>query len=175
VLALTALSYVLRAPTAFWQAPSSWLRIGGIFAAAKLLMLAAGWAIGTTVSAVGPQIDHWIAFTLLAILGCFTIAQSFMRHPPQEEPLRDSVELLSFQALMVSLDALIAGLILGMLRSEIGIAALSTALLAFIGAAGGAALARHAPMALRRMPELWGGIAFVAIGGVILFQHLSAT
>jgi putative Ca2+/H+ antiporter (TMEM165/GDT1 family) len=175
VLALTALSYGLRAPLALWHGAASWLRLGAIFAVAKAVLLSAGWSIGTLVSAVGPTLDHWIAFTLLAILGLFTITQSFMRRSPyEEEPQRDSLEVLSFQATMVSLDALIAGLILGMLRAEIGLALLATALLGFVGAAGGAALARHAPASLRRMPELWGGVLFVAIGAVILFQHLSA-
>jgi len=174
VLALTALSYGLRAPFMLWGT-ASWLRLGVIFAVAKALLLSAGWSIGTLVSAVGPTLDHWIAFILLAILGVFTIMQPFTRRSPyEEEPQRDSIEALSFQATMVSLDALIAGLILGMLRAEIGLALAATAMLAFIGAAGGAALARHAPVSLRRMPELWGGAFFVAIGGVILFQHLSA-
>ncbi|MFN4283695.1 MAG: manganese efflux pump MntP family protein [Alphaproteobacteria bacterium] len=175
VLALTALSYGLRAPASLWHGASSWLRLGAIFAVAKLVLLAAGWSMGSIVSAVGPQLDHWIAFALLAILGIFTIAQSFARRSHhEEEPERDSLEVLSFQATMVSMDALIAGLILGMLRAEIGLALIATALLAFFGAAGGAALARHAPLGLRRMPELWGGVFFVAIGGVILFQHLTA-
>ena len=174
VLALTAFSFGLRAPVTLWHGASSWLRLGAIFATTKLLMIAAGWAIGTTITAVGPAIDHWIAFVLLGILGIFTVAQSFMRRPPEEQPLRDSTEALAFQAAIISMDALIAGLILGMLRAEIGMAAVATALLAFLGAAGGAALARHAPIPLRRQPELWGGVAFMAIGGMILFQHLTA-
>lgn len=174
VLALTAFSYGLRVPATLWHGLSSWLRLGVIFAAAKLVMIAAGWAVGTTITAVGPAIDHWIAFSLLGILGIFTIGQSFMRRPPEEQPMGDSTEALTFQAAIISIDALIAGLILGMLRAEIGITGISTALLAFIGAAGGAALARHAPAPLRRQPEFWGGVAFMAIGGVILFQHLSA-
>ncbi len=175
VLALTALSYGLRAPASLWHGAPSWLRLGAIFAVAKVVLLAAGWALGSFVSAVGPALDHWIAFTLLMLLGVFTVTQSFTRRSHhEEEPERDSVEVISFQATMVSMDALIAGLILGMLQAEIGMALIATALLAFFGAFGGAALARFAPAPLRRMPELWGGVFFVAIGGVILFQHLSA-
>ena len=103
-------AFSLRAPATLWDGVSSWLRLGLIFAATKLLMISAGWAIGTTITAVGPAIDHWIAFTLLGILGIFTIAQSFMRRPPEEQPQRDSTEALAFQAAIISMDALIAGL-----------------------------------------------------------------
>ncbi len=148
-------------------------RLSFHFGLFQFLMPIAGWFIGASVARYISSVDHWIAFGLLALVGGRMIHAATVEGQPAlaRDPSRGSALILL--SLATSIDALAVGLTLAMLGSGIwyasliiGVVTASLSCLAvFIGARIGQAVGR-------RM-EMVGGLALIAIGARILWQHLS--
>lgn len=173
MLSLNALSYALRAGENLPRQGRDVLLLGGTVGLFKLLAPFSGWAMGFAVSNLLQPIDHWIAFSLLAALGVFTIVMSLRRPTEYELPQASFAEACVFQSAILSLDAWIVGIILGLLNAEVAGMAIAAGLLSFAAATGGAVAARHAPPARRNYPEFLAGVFLVVTGSVILYTHLT--
>ncbi len=89
----------------FWQA----LRMAVILAFFQALMPLIGWLAGRQMEALISDYDHWIAFTLLALLGFKMIYESLKDEKAEEgfNPLKLTV--LIGIAIATSIDALVVG------------------------------------------------------------------
>ena len=149
------------------------LRIGGAFGAAQALMPLIGWGLGVAFASVIRDVDHWVAFVLLTVLGAKTLKEGLT---PDEEGCDPTPSLSSWAllgaALATSIDAAAAGVTLPTLGAPVLLACaviglvtlLSCGAGVFIGAASGARLGKKA--------EILGGLALIAIGTKILIEHL---
>ena len=173
MLSMNAISYALRAGENLPRQGQDVLLLGSTVGLFKFLAPFSGWAIGFAVSNLLRPIDHWIAFCLLGALGLFTIVMSLRRPSEHELPHGRIAEACVFQAAVLSIDALIVGVILGLLNAEIVGTAVAAGVLSFAAAAGGAVVARYAPPARRYYPEFLAGVFLVVTGGVILYTHLT--
>lgn len=173
MLSMNALSYALRAGEKLPRQGREALLLGGTLGLFKFLAPFSGWAIGFAVSNLLRPIDHWIAFSLLGALGIFTIIMSLRRPSEHELPQGSFAEACVFQGAVLSIDALIVGVILGLLNAEIVGTAVAAGLLSFAAATGGALVARYAPPARRNYPEFLAGVFLVLTGSIILYTHLT--
>ena len=157
------------------------VRTGLLFGIIEALTPLIGWCLGITASQWVMQWDHWIAFTLLAVLGGRMIYTSFRqitRHDTDTAitptPSSTSLPQLVLTAIATSIDALVVGVSLAFADVNIIHACLaigfSTALMVMIGTLLGQRLGGL----FGRRAEMLGGVILIAIGLSILIEHLSA-
>lgn len=133
-----------------------------------------GWLAGQTVADAIRDVDHWIAFGLLAVVGGHMIKEGL--GPPGNErrtgdPTRGwSLILLS---LATSIDALAVGLSMAFLGVSIWYPSVVIGLVAAAFTLAGLRLGRVAGQHLGHRMALVGGGILVAIGVKILAEHLS--
>ncbi len=148
-------------------------RLSFHFGLFQFLMPVAGWFIGASVARYIESVDHWIAFGLLSLVGGRMI-RTALRGADTElagDPSRGPTLILLSVA--TSIDALAVGLTLAVLGSGIWYASVVigvvTACLSCLAILVGTRVGQAAG---RRM-EIVGGLALIAIGTRILWQHLS--
>lgn len=150
------------------------LRTGAIFGAIEAITPLIGWALGYTASSFVKNWDHWIAFTLLSVLGMRMIFAA-LKAPAEaevEKPMRHGFWLLAITGFATSIDAMVVGVGLALLDENIlSIAAaigLATFCMVTLGVMVGRLLGRFAG----RWAEAIGGLLLIGIGSMILYEHL---
>jgi putative Mn2+ efflux pump MntP len=151
------------------------IKTGLIFGVIEALTPIVGWFLGKAASQYVSAWDHWIAFTLLSLLGARMIFNSFKASEISEErPTKHSFWLLAVTGLATSIDAMAVGAGLAFVDINIYSTAaaigLATATMVTIGVMVG----RVVGSVVGRRAELAGGLVLIAIGVVILAEHLSA-
>ena len=154
-------------------------RMAFFFGFFQAMMPLLGWLGICHFQSMIEAYDHWIAFTLLLIIGGNMIREAF---GPEEEqhfnPRKLRTQLIL--AIATSIDALAIGISfactgyehlsqLSLPLSIIGVVSFLFSILGYqLGSRFGRAIAR------RLKPELLGGIILIFIGVKILFSHLFA-
>lgn len=149
--------------------PGGAIRMALAFGVAQALMPLVGWGLGRAFAGAIEQVDHWIAFALLAAIGAKMIREATAGGGTPAVAL-SGMGLLT-AALATSVDAAAAGIALPTLGLPVGLAAGAigaiTAALCLVGAlAGGAIGARGG-----RKAEAAGGLVLIGLGLRILLQH----
>ena len=117
-------------------------------------------------------IDHWIAFTLLALIGANMIREALSKK--EEEVSADlSVKTMFLMAVATSIDALAVGISLAMAgNTNIWLAAsligVTTLALSAIGVKIGSIFGNR----FEKKAEFAGGVILIFLGVRILLQHL---
>lgn len=146
-------------------------RIGAAFGACQLLMPMVGWAVGVAFAGVFAALDHWIAFSLLLLVGGAMI-RNFLRPGSDHAGGRTTGRLaLATAALATSIDAAAVGVGLAVAEIDILMAALLIGAVTFGMAFGGVLVGRAAGPMLGRWAELVGGFGLIVIGFKILADH----
>lgn len=158
------------------------VRFALILGVMQAIMPFIGWfAIGEFHSHVA-AFDHWIAFVLLAFLGGKMIISGFQAKEEKTDcnPLSLSKALL--MGIATSIDALIAGVALALVKIEIvdGSQLLNIVIaigvifiVTFIASAIGLLAGRGVGKRLGARAEIIGGVILVLIGGKVLIEHLN--
>ena len=154
------------------------LMMAFFFGLFQALMPLIGWACASTFSHLIEDVDHWIAFAILAFLGGRMVRESFKEEACRQDfdPTRLKVVLLL--AVATSIDALAVGVsfaFLGMKRvttilSPVGIIGFVSFALSLIGLTFG--IRFGCGFARRLKAERWGGVILILIGLKILIEHL---
>ena len=156
------------------------LRIGALFGLFEAIAPAVGWMLGVALAGWIEEIDHWVAFVLLAGVGGHMLWEAFKGDAgdaPDEAapaPKPHSLTRLILTALATSIDATAIGISLAFLDANILVACLVIGAVTTIVATTGVLIGRRAGTWLGRYAELAGGIALIAIGSLVLHQHLTA-
>jgi len=150
------------------------LRTGLIFGAIEALTPLIGWAIGIFASKYVMSWDHWVAFTLLFILGGRMVIGGLRKDTcsQEEAPQRHGFWLLACTAVATSLDAMAVGVGLAFLQVNIVTTALAIGTSTMIMASAGILLGRFIGPVMGKWAEVFGGIVLIGIGSSILFEHL---
>ncbi|MDC9588670.1 manganese efflux pump MntP [Xenorhabdus sp. XENO-10] len=151
------------------------IRTGIIFGLVEACTPLIGWSLGLYASQYILEWDHWIAFSLLLILGCRMIMNSFKHEPETSSKApsqRHSSVTLVLTAIATSLDAMAIGVGLAFLQVDILHTAMTIGLMTMIMATLGMLIGRYIGPLLGKRAELVGGLVLIAIGFNILFEHL---
>ena len=149
------------------------LRTGAIFGTIEAITPVVGWALGRAASRYIEAFDHWIAFAILAGIGAKMIWDSFQRDVEDEKPQRHSFAVLALTAIGTSIDALAVGVTLALIDANILVNALAIGAATFTMTTIGVMMGRVLGDRFGKYAEGAGGIVLIAIGGLILAQHLS--
>lgn len=149
------------------------LRIGLIFGVIEALTPVAGWALGQAAAPYVAAWDHWIAFTLLGILGLRMVREGLSA--PEEEkskPETHSFWLLAITGFATSIDAMIVGVGLAFMDANILVTAAAIGMATFTMVTIGTMIGRAVGATLGKRSELAGGLVLIAIGSLILYEHI---
>ena len=144
----------------------------------QALMPLLGWIGASFFSHLIENIDHWIAFAILAFLGGRMVLESFKDEDCRHEFDPTSLKVVSALAVATSIDALAVGVSFAFLgvRSfssilpSIGIIGFVSFALSFVGLMFGIRFGCGIARKLRA--ELWGSVILIIIGTKILIEHL---
>ena len=154
------------------------LRAGVIFGTIEGLTPVIGWLLGLAAAKYVTAWDHWIAFTLLGLLGLHMIYAGLK--PESEGAATDTAKRshgfwsLAATGLATSIDAMAVGVGLAFLDVNIGVVALVIGLTTLVMVTLGVMLGRILGSIAGKRAEIIGGFVLIAIGATILYEHLSA-
>ena len=146
-------------------------RIGLFFGLFQAIMLLIGWFAGIHVLDFISGLDHWIAFGLLAFIGCRMIYES-VKVETKKLLSSLSIGLLLTLSVATSIDALAVGLSFSFLRISIILPAIIVGLVAFSLSFLGVYLGGKMGRFLKNRVEILGGLILIFIGIRILVEHL---
>jgi putative Mn2+ efflux pump MntP len=151
------------------------LRTGVIFGVIEAITPIIGWAIGHAASRFVESWDHWIAFTLLLVLGLHMIYNGVKHEESEEEkPGQHSFFILAVTAFATSIDALAVGVGLAFVDVNILVAAGAIGLATMTMVTLGVMLGRVMGTVVGKRAEIVGGVVLMLVGATILYEHLSA-
>ncbi len=147
------------------------LRTGLIFGLVEAATPILGWIGGVAAAAWIADIDHWLAFTILGLLGGRMVFKAIWRGESEAAPLRHSFAVLALTAIATSLDAMAVGVTLAFINVDIVTAAAAIGLATFLMATIGTVAGRWLGPVFGRGAEALGGVCLMGIGTRILIEH----
>lgn len=158
--------------------PKPMLIMACSFGLLQAIMPIIGWIIANSFSHLIKQIDHWIAFGILAFLGIQMIIESFKKEEHRHNFDPTNIKIVLGLSIATSIDALVIGVTFAFLGYNhyttilppIGIIGLVSFILSLIGLFAGSAFGRSAAQYLQA--ERLGGIVLISIGIKILIEHI---
>lgn len=149
------------------------LRTGLIFGVIEGLTPVIGWALGQIAAPYVSAWDHWIAFTLLGLLGLRMI-KTGLSEPEADvgKPATHSFWVLAVTAFATSIDAMIVGVGLAIMGADIVITAAAIGFTTFVMVTIGVMLGRVLGVIAGRRAEIVGGVLLIGIGSLILYEHI---
>lgn len=147
------------------------LIVGLWFGGFQGLMPAIGYLLGTQFEKYITNIDHWIAFVLLFIIGGNMIKEALSK---EEEKANDSLAFkeMLLLALATSIDALAVGVTFAFLKVQIIPAVSFIGVITFTLSAIGVKIGNIFGSRYKSKAELAGGIILILMGCKILLEHL---
>ena len=150
------------------------LRQGLVFGVIEALTPLIGFAIGLIAAGLVEAVDHWIAFSLLGIVGGRMLYEGLTRDhdDTSERPANRGLLTLVATAIGTSIDAGAIGVGLAFLEANIWVIAASIGATTFALATLGLLIGKAAGTRLGRAAEIVGGAALIVLGTKILLEHL---
>lgn len=147
------------------------LIVGLWFGGFQALMPAIGYLLGTQFEKYITNIDHWITFVLLFIIGGNMIKEALSK---EEEESNDSLAFkeMLLLALATSIDALAVGVTFAFLKVQIIPAVSFIGVITFTLSAIGVKIGNIFGSRYKSKAELAGGIILILMGCKILLEHL---
>lgn len=153
-----------------------WLtfRMAVLFGLFQALMPLIGYGLGAGYAVYMKSIDHWVAFSLLTLIGGKMVIEGFKTIDPDSDKVVNPfawVSLLSL-ALATSIDAFATGIVFipyhGVIWKAVPIIGLTSFLFTFLGMYIGV----HFGKRFHIKVEMIGGFILIGIGLKILIEHL---
>ena len=151
--------------------PRHALTAGLYFGGFQGLMPLVGFLLGFKFERFITNVDHWIAFLLLAVIGGNMIREALSG---EEEELDDSFSFRTMLPLAVatSIDALAVGISFAFLNVSIVSAAVLIAATTFVLSGAGVYVGNVFGAKYKTKAEIVGGIVLIGIGLKILLEHM---
>jgi len=149
------------------------LKIAAFFGAFQALMPLLGWMSGRGIRGFIAGIDHWVAFGLLAAIGCKMIYESFRigSIETRTDPL--NLRVLLVLSVATSIDAFAVGMSLLLLNVPIIVPAAVIGTVTFVMCFAGVVIGDRIGHFFESKIEIAGGLILIAIGVRILLQHMA--
>jgi len=148
------------------------LRLALFFGLFQGIMPVIGFAAGMGVRNFIEEIDHWVAFGLLAFIGLKMIHEALTEGENGKKIDLSSLSTLLVLSVATSIDALAVGVSFSLLNMDIAVPALVIGIVAFAVSLTGVLVGRRVGRRFKSMAEILGGLIIIAIGLKILMEHL---
>lgn len=148
------------------------LIVGLWFGGFQALMPLVGYLLGSAFKEYIVNVDHWIAFVLLALIGGLMIKESFSK---EDEEADGSLcfKTMLVMAIATSIDAMAIGVSFGMLPNvNIWVAITFIGVITMALCMVGVKIGNVFGAKYKSKAELAGGIILVLLGVKILLEHL---
>ena len=148
------------------------LAIAVTFGGFQAIMPLIGWLAGVRLQQFLGNIDHWIAFGLLSLIGGKMIYEAFQLDDAEkaDNPLKTSVLLVL--GIATSIDALAVGVTFAMIKVAIITPTIIIGLVTFILSLAGVYIGDAFGHFFEKKIEIFGGLVLIGMGLKILIQHL---
>ncbi len=171
-LAMDALAVSVATGTTYKNFPLIYtLRMALFFALFQAIMPLIGHFAGMTFQRYVVNFDHWIAFTLLAAIGCKMIHDA-KKHTKEQHPNPTSLVVLITLSVATSIDALAVGVTLNLITDHILAAVSAIGVITFILSIIGCKAGQKIGHIFENKIEILAGVILIAIGAKILIQHI---
>ncbi|MHC4555955.1 MAG: manganese efflux pump MntP [Planctomycetota bacterium] len=148
------------------------LRIAIFFGGFQAFMPLIGSLAGMSVKEYIADYDHWIAFGLLAAVGCKMLYESFKITSAEKNLDPSNVLVLLVLSVATSIDALAVGITLSLIVSSIVIAVIIIGFVTFVLSYLGVFIGKKFGHFFENKIEALGGLILIGLGVKILFEHL---
>jgi len=147
-------------------------KIALVFAFFQSLLPFIGWFIGSQIKDLIKDYDHWLAFTLLFLIGARMIHEGIKKEEDKKpfNPLK--LMVMIGMAIATSIDALVVGVSFAFIDINIILSIAIIGALTFIVSMLGILLGKKAGNLFGKKMEIIGGLILIGIGTKILFEHL---
>lgn len=147
------------------------LFFGGFQAAMPFL----GWVLGSQFAALIQNVDHWIAFVLLALIGGNMLREALTGG--EDEGVDGSGDTIQYRqlfllAIATSIDALAVGVTFAFLSVSILPAISIIGVTTFVLSLGGVVVGNYFGVRYQKRAEITGGVILILLGIKILLEHL---
>ena len=142
------------------------------FGGFQALMPLIGYFVGISFADMVSEVDHWIAFVLLAIIGGKMIREACQKDEDCEYNPDFSTKTMFLLAVATSIDALAVGVSFAFLGVDIWTSVLVIGLMTGAFSALGVQLGNIFGCRFKSKAEFVGGLILIAIGLKILLEHL---
>ena len=143
---------------------------GLYFGGFQALMPLIGYFLGTQFQSLITDIDHWIAFVLLVLIGSNMIRES--RGESEKLDASFGFKVMLPLAIATSIDALAVGVTFAFLQVQIVAAVSLIGITTFILSAVGVKIGNVFGAKYKSRAELLGGVVLILMGLKILLEHL---
>lgn len=146
--------------------------IGMVFGIVEAITPIIGWLAGLAAGSFVQSVDHWLAFSLLGIVGSKMIYESLHKDPETIATTQQRLGTLILTAIGTSIDAMAIGASLAVLDANIWVSAVAIGLATFLMATIGIMTGHYIGNKGGKIAEAVGGIGLILIGTSILIEHL---
>jgi putative Mn2+ efflux pump MntP len=145
--------------------------IGLYFGIFQALMPVIGYFLGSTFQSLVTDVDHWIAFILLSLIGINMINEALSEE--KSDNCNDSVhyKTMIVLAIATSIDALAVGVTFAFLEVNVVLAVLLIGLITFIISLLGVKIGNKFGSKYESKAEIAGGAILILLGLKILLEH----
>jgi len=147
------------------------LKVGFCFALGQSGMLLIGSFLGIGFEHIIANLDHWVAFILLGIVGLRMIFISDFK-TEKEKPHKITLKKLAPLVVATSIDALIVGVSTAFLKGSITSYIVFVWLVTYIAAFMGFYMGKKLRLICKDNVKVIGGIILIGIGVKTLIQHI---
>jgi putative Mn2+ efflux pump MntP len=144
------------------------LFLGGFQAVAPVL----GWLAAHGFRGVVAGYDHWVAFTLLTLVGAKMIYEATKLEPVERQAQVFGLPTLLVLSVATSLDAFAVGIVLSSLHVPILAPIIVIGLVTFVASLIGTRVGDRFGHLFESRIEIIGGLVLIGIGLKILIEHL---
>lgn len=155
------------------------VRGGAVFGAVEAVTPLVGGALGLAAAGAMAAVDHWIAFSLLAMVGGKMLWEALRPRVGEKgaekgaaPAARTGLWTLVAVAIGTSIDAAAVGVSLAILGADMLLIALSIGFTTFVMATAGLLIGRAVGARFGRAVEMLGGLVLIGLGSSILLEHL---
>jgi putative Mn2+ efflux pump MntP len=149
------------------------LKIGIAFGLFQAGMPILGWLAGSRLRTLISELDHWVAFGLLALIGGKMIYEAVCTHCDERAVNALDNKTLLGLSIATSIDALAVGISFAFLEKAVFVPSLIIGSVTFLLSTCGVLLGHRFGCYLGKRVEIVGGLVLIAIGFKILIEHLS--
>jgi putative Mn2+ efflux pump MntP len=147
------------------------LKVAAFFGIFQAVMPVFGWLIGEVAKGFIGAVDHWIAFILLGMIGIKMIYEA-LNNSGEEKRNIYNTKILLILSVATSIDALIVGITLNVLKTPFLMSIATIGIVTFILSFLGFLFGKQLGTIFGKRVEILGGAVLILIGLKILIEHL---